>query len=463
MPLLSPWIKIEAHGLPAWQSLCQRLCFLAADSLLSSKNLRGHVGLSGSGFLPSAGLAKWAIELGEHDIIYKPRLAVKGLTLYTDEAFRSDGSGEGLILTAPDGKEITYALRFDFPTSNNEAEYEALIADPKHDLSIVVVEVHEHDLDGIDYDSFGSDLDDGIDSVMRTQLRELRKIGKEKNQGSNKLRARCEGAIPALVPFVGSDTAIGKNVFSQTKGGPVIREKNISDHYFSGIYQRALDEEDYSSSKSDSKDYWITYSYCDYIVYWNGGSLYQVTGPYKDQCIVNMDRMVCSCRNWELTVIPCKHDVAAIYNMFENRMGVGILEHWVDAAYRLGTWAHVVQVKLVVLVNRVNEQDKLLVQGMSLVKLLVLVNKVKHQDKLLVQGMPQVKLVVLVNKVKDQDKVLVQGMPQVKLLVLVNLVQHQAKQAKDQVNIVQDQLKQFKDLGKVFKHQDQLQVLDHKD
>ncbi|GJS83999.1 hypothetical protein Tco_0750540 [Tanacetum coccineum] len=36
--------------------------------------------------------------------------------------------------------------------------------DPKHDLSIGVVDVHEDDLDVIDYDSFGSDLDDGIDS-----------------------------------------------------------------------------------------------------------------------------------------------------------------------------------------------------------------------------------------------------------------------------------------------------------
>ncbi|GKB60869.1 hypothetical protein Tco_0917055 [Tanacetum coccineum] len=34
---------------------------------------------------------------------------------------------------------------------------------PKHDLSIGYVEVQEHDLDVIDYDSFGSDLDDEID------------------------------------------------------------------------------------------------------------------------------------------------------------------------------------------------------------------------------------------------------------------------------------------------------------
>ncbi|GJZ46832.1 reverse transcriptase domain-containing protein [Tanacetum coccineum] len=41
---------------------------------------------------------------------------------------RVDGSGAGLILTSPEGTEFTYALRFQFTASNNEAEYEALIA-----------------------------------------------------------------------------------------------------------------------------------------------------------------------------------------------------------------------------------------------------------------------------------------------------------------------------------------------
>ncbi|GJT74415.1 reverse transcriptase domain-containing protein, partial [Tanacetum coccineum] len=38
------------------------------------------------------------------------------------------GSGAGLILTSPEGTKFTYALRFQFTASNNEAEYEALIA-----------------------------------------------------------------------------------------------------------------------------------------------------------------------------------------------------------------------------------------------------------------------------------------------------------------------------------------------
>nr|GEX62841.1 retrotransposon protein, putative, Ty1-copia subclass [Tanacetum cinerariifolium] len=51
-------------------------------------------------------------------------------------------------------------------------------------------------------------------------------------------------------------------------------------------------------------------------------------------------------KKWELTRIPCKHDVAVIYNMFENSIGVGIPEQWVYAAYRLETWAHVYSFKM---------------------------------------------------------------------------------------------------------------------
>ncbi|GJQ93166.1 mutator type transposase [Tanacetum coccineum] len=59
-----------------------------------------------------------------------------------------------------------------------------------------------------------------------------------------------------------------------------------------------------------------------------------------------MDKRVCSCRKWELTRIPCKHVMAAIYSMSENSMGVGIPENWVHVAYRLETWAHVYSFKV---------------------------------------------------------------------------------------------------------------------
>ncbi|XP_071718340.1 uncharacterized protein [Rutidosis leptorrhynchoides] len=48
--------------------------------------------------------------------------------LFTDGASSSDGAGAGLILIGPDGEEHTYTLSFEFPASNNEAEYEALLS-----------------------------------------------------------------------------------------------------------------------------------------------------------------------------------------------------------------------------------------------------------------------------------------------------------------------------------------------
>nr|GEV90634.1 hypothetical protein [Tanacetum cinerariifolium] len=47
--------------------------------------------------------------------------------LFTDGSPCANGSGAGLILTNPEGAEFTYALRFRFEATNNEAEYEALI------------------------------------------------------------------------------------------------------------------------------------------------------------------------------------------------------------------------------------------------------------------------------------------------------------------------------------------------
>ncbi|XP_076936647.1 uncharacterized protein LOC143603859 [Bidens hawaiensis] len=103
-------------------------------------------------------LAKWAIGVGEHNIMYESRKSIKGQiladflvetqeepmevneleegepaiplekwTLYTDEASSIESSGAGLIITDPQGTEYTYALRLEFPCTNNEAEYEALI------------------------------------------------------------------------------------------------------------------------------------------------------------------------------------------------------------------------------------------------------------------------------------------------------------------------------------------------
>ncbi|XP_022007808.1 uncharacterized protein LOC110907084 [Helianthus annuus] len=102
----------------------------------------------------SGRMAKWAIELGAFNITFRTKGPLKGQviadflveipeekgteeadkapekpwSLYTDGASSAEGSGAGLILTDPDGTDVTYALRLEFKSSNNEAEYEALLA-----------------------------------------------------------------------------------------------------------------------------------------------------------------------------------------------------------------------------------------------------------------------------------------------------------------------------------------------
>ena len=64
--------------------------------------------------------------------------------LSVDGASNAQGSRAGLILTSLEGIDIEYALRFGFHTSNNEAEYEAVIAglNLAHSLEVDQLEVY---------------------------------------------------------------------------------------------------------------------------------------------------------------------------------------------------------------------------------------------------------------------------------------------------------------------------------
>ncbi|XP_071700328.1 uncharacterized protein [Rutidosis leptorrhynchoides] len=60
--------------------------------------------------------------------IITPIVETKEWKLFTDGASSSNGSGAGLMLINLEGQEFTYALRFEFSTTNNEAEYKTLLA-----------------------------------------------------------------------------------------------------------------------------------------------------------------------------------------------------------------------------------------------------------------------------------------------------------------------------------------------
>nr|GFC48883.1 reverse transcriptase domain-containing protein [Tanacetum cinerariifolium] len=64
--------------------------------------------------------------------------------LFMDGSSCTDGSEVGLILTNPEGMEFTYALRFRFDATNNEAEYEALIAGLRIEEQMGVINLQEN-------------------------------------------------------------------------------------------------------------------------------------------------------------------------------------------------------------------------------------------------------------------------------------------------------------------------------
>ncbi|XP_073153919.1 uncharacterized protein [Henckelia pumila] len=94
----------------------------------------------------SGRLVKWAVELGEYDIEYRPRAAIKAQALsdfltevitfgqeevwriFVDGASSLEGSGVGVILISPTQEKTKVAIKLSSFKSNNEAEYEAVIS-----------------------------------------------------------------------------------------------------------------------------------------------------------------------------------------------------------------------------------------------------------------------------------------------------------------------------------------------
>ncbi|XP_072076539.1 uncharacterized protein [Arachis hypogaea] len=107
-------------------------------------------------------LTKWSIELSEFNIQFQPRSALKAqiladfiseLTsdehnrlweLHVDGASSRGGSGAGIILKEGDNVVAEQSLQFHFLASNNQAEYEALIAELKLALNHQVLSLTAH-------------------------------------------------------------------------------------------------------------------------------------------------------------------------------------------------------------------------------------------------------------------------------------------------------------------------------
>jgi ribonuclease HI len=99
----------------------------------------------------SGRIAKWAVELMGETLSFAPRKAIKSQvladflaewtdtqlptapiktelwTMYFDGSLMKTGAGAGLLFVSPLGEHVRYVIRLHFLTSNNVAEYEALV------------------------------------------------------------------------------------------------------------------------------------------------------------------------------------------------------------------------------------------------------------------------------------------------------------------------------------------------
>ena len=95
-------------------------------------------------------MVQWAIELSQFDVEYRPRTAIKAQaladfiaefttpeeanrpeelwTIHTDGSSAQHGGGAGIVITSPENDVLEYGVQLKFPITNNEAEYEALLA-----------------------------------------------------------------------------------------------------------------------------------------------------------------------------------------------------------------------------------------------------------------------------------------------------------------------------------------------
>ncbi|KAL0292641.1 UNVERIFIED_CONTAM: Ribonuclease HI [Sesamum radiatum] len=121
--------------------------FLAHPIIVLTDKPLGNLLQKGTG----SRMIKWSYELNEFELEYRPRTAIKAQALadflleydpgegtegadpkewivYVDRSATTSQAGGGVVLREPEGEEMLFAIRYEGLISNNEAEYETLLA-----------------------------------------------------------------------------------------------------------------------------------------------------------------------------------------------------------------------------------------------------------------------------------------------------------------------------------------------
>nr|GEZ23188.1 putative ribonuclease H-like domain-containing protein [Tanacetum cinerariifolium] len=138
--------------------------------------------------------------------------------LYTDEASNVHGSGAGLILKDPKGVEYSYTLQLNFGNSNNDVEYEALLAGLRIATKMKVHKMHafidsklvanqvegSYEVKGEKTKKYKEKVLEIIQSFSNFRISHIPREENRKADALSKLAVvQCEGLMLArLIPFV---------------------------------------------------------------------------------------------------------------------------------------------------------------------------------------------------------------------------------------------------------------------
>ncbi|GJS99012.1 mutator type transposase [Tanacetum coccineum] len=162
--------------------------------------------------------------------------------------------------------------------------------------------------------------------VSRLAVENRRQLWLSKND-KVRVRAQCRGIVPTFSNDDGSQ--FGPNKLSGSSGstGPSGKDKPIITclefirQYLMKrivIVQQLINKSNGPLTPNATKIFNnIKKEAAQCSVLWNGGDLYQATGPHGTQYVCNMTQRTCSCKKWDLTGIPCKHAVACIWDMLK--------------------------------------------------------------------------------------------------------------------------------------------------
>ncbi|GAU29790.1 hypothetical protein TSUD_293580 [Trifolium subterraneum] len=185
-------------------------------------------------------MVAWSVELSEFDIMYVPRGAIESQaladfvleltnppsenepqpwTLSVDDSSNLRGSGAGVVLEGPEGVLIEQSLRFAFKASNNQAEYEALIAGMKLAKEMEVQELK-------------AQSDSQLEMAKYFTTFELTYVPREQNAGADLLAKLASTKKPGNHRIVIQETlkspsvnelVVGMVVEEEDWRGPIIR------------------------------------------------------------------------------------------------------------------------------------------------------------------------------------------------------------------------------------------------